>query len=134
MNQADHRLFKILRCAYRKLIGFIGQEYTNRNIIKGKAIDGYISGAEIFIDQNFNFQKDDQEYSATTQNDGSFSIEVDSLDLYQCLIDRPIIADVPIGAIDSTSGTVIEPYQMILPPISNLGSFSVVISPFTSLL
>ena len=51
------------------------------------------------------------------------------------LINRPIVAEVPVGAIDSTLGTVTEAYQMILPSISDSGgSETVVISPFTSLL
>ena len=36
----------------------------------GFAIDGYISGANIFIDQNFNFKQDDGEYTAVTKTDG----------------------------------------------------------------
>ena len=38
--------------------GFAGEEYAGTsNTISGEVIDGYISGAEIFIDQNFNFKK-----------------------------------------------------------------------------
>ena len=45
----------------------------------GYAIDGYISGANIFIDQNFNFKQDDGEFTAVTATDGSFTIETNSL-------------------------------------------------------
>ena len=37
------------------------------NTISGEAIDGYISGAEIFIDKNFNFKKDGDEYRQPIQ-------------------------------------------------------------------
>ena len=102
--------------------------------IEGKAVDGYISGATVFIDQNFNFIKDSGEYSALTNTDGGFAINIFDADLFQCLINRPIVADVPVGAEDSTLGTVSEAYQMILPSITDAGTTSVVISPFTSLL
>ena len=99
----------------------------------GKVIDGYVSGANIFIDQNFNFQKDAGEYSAITDSNGEFSISVDS-SIASCLKARPIIADVPVGAVDSTLGTVTQAYQMILPSINDTGSALIVISPFTNLL
>ena len=114
-------------------VGFAGEEYAGTsNFISGEAIDGYISGAEIFIDQNFNFKKDGHEYVATTAEDGSFTIDVIG-DAYECLVNRPIVANVPVGAIDSTTGEVTEAYQMILPSISDAGAAQVVISPFTTI-
>ena len=108
---------------------------TNVNdSFSGEVIDGYISGAEIFIDQNFNFIKDSGEYSTTTNTDGSFLINIDDTSLFECLKNRPIIANVPVGAVDSTLGEVTKAYQMILPSISDTGNSSIVVSPFTSLL
>lgn len=103
------------------------------NLFFGEVIDGYISGAEIFIDQNFNFKKDDGEFTATTLSDGTFIIDVDDSLLYECLENRPIVANVPVGAIDSTLGVVEQAYQMVLPSISDTGNETIVISPFTSL-
>jgi hypothetical protein len=99
----------------------------------GEVIDGYIFGAEIFIDQNFNFNKDEGEYSTSTLSDGSFVLNVEDTGLYECLENRPIIANVPVGAIDSSLGEVTQSYQMILPSISDTGNSRIVISPFTSL-
>jgi hypothetical protein len=108
---------------------------TNVNdSFSGEVIDGYISGAEIFIDQNFNFVKDSAEYSTTTNSDGSFLINIDDTSLFECLKNRPIVADVPLGAVDSTLGEVTNAYQMVLPSISDTGNSSIVVSPFTSLL
>ena len=108
---------------------------TNVNdSFSGEVIDGYISGAEIFIDQNFNLIKDSGEYSTTTNSDGSFLINIDDTSLFECLNNRPIVADVPVGAVDSTLGEVTKAYQMILPSISDTGNSSIVVSPFTSLL
>ena len=105
---------------------------VDAEIFSGKVIDGYVSGANIFIDQNFNFQQDAGEYSATTDSNGEFSISVDS-SIASCLKARPIIANVPVGAVDSTLGTVEQAYQMILPSINDTGASLIVISPFTSL-
>ena len=108
--------------------------YTQGKVINGEVIDGYISGANVFIDQNFNFIKDSGEVSANTFYDGSFKLRVLDDDLYSCLINRPIVANVPVGAVDSTLGTVTKAYQMILPSISDTGVNAIVISPFTSIL
>ena len=113
--------------------GWSDEEHVGAvNIVSGKAIDGYISGAEIFIDKNFNFKKDGDEYTATTDENGAFTIDVIG-DSYACLINRPIIANVPVGAVDSTLGEVTEAYQMILPSISDSGASTVVISPFSTI-
>ena len=50
------------------------------------------------------------------------------------MVERPIVAFVPVGAVDSTLGEVTQAYSMVLPSISDAGSDKVVISPFTSLL
>ena len=43
--------------------------------IKGIAVDGYVSGATIFIDQNNNYVLDTEEDSTSSDNDGTFSIK-----------------------------------------------------------
>ena len=103
-------------------------------LFSGTAIDGYISGANVFIDQNFNFKFDQGEYFATTGNNGEFAITVANNSEYQCLSNRPAIADVPVGAIDSSLGEVTQAYKMVLPSINDTGSNAIVISPFTNLL
>jgi len=100
----------------------------------GVTIDGYIQGAKVFIDQNFNFRRDDGELFAITGADGSFTISTNDSDLFNCLKSRPIVADVPAGAIDSTLGEVTKEFKMVLPSINDTGSSAIVISPFTSLL
>ena len=108
--------------------------YAGVNTIEGEVIDGYIDGANIYIDQNFNFVKDDGEIATTTLSDGSFKLSIYEGDNYECLVARPIVADVPVGAVDSTLGTVTQAYQMILPSISDAGTAAVVVSPFTTIL
>ena len=103
-------------------------------VFSGKTIDGYIQGARVFLDQNFNFRFDIGELSSVTNANGSFEISTNDIDLYNCVKSRPIVADVPIGAIDSTLGEVTKAYRMVLPSISDTGNSAIVISPFTSLL
>ena len=114
---------------------FIGTESVkdNRVLISGKTIDGYISGATVFVDVNFNQRLDAGEYSASTNTNGIFELAIDQNDL-SCINARPLVANVPVGAIDSTLGTVTKSYQMLLPSINDAGSNQIVVSPFTSLL
>ena len=44
----------------------------------GVTVDGYIRGADIFIDTNENFVADNNEFSTTSDNDGAFNIRYDS--------------------------------------------------------
>ena len=105
-------------------------------VFSGKVIDGYINGAEIFIDQNFNLTKDNGEFSATSDSNGAFNIDISDESLAACLQKRPIIAEVPVGAIDSSLGEVSSAYQMILPSIKDSidSNAAIYITPFTSLL
>ena len=44
-------------------------------LISGVTVDGYISGAEIFVDRNSNYINDSNEDSVTSDNNGAFSIK-----------------------------------------------------------
>lgn len=150
------------------------------NIMGGKAVDGYIEGAKIFIDENFNLKLDDGEIWGVTDASGSFLMDVPVQrllsmnlielkssgttpiyeykvdgttstqaqveDFFACLKKRPLVAEVPVGAIDSTQGIVEQEYEMILPYIPRLWDeisgenasdpdySSIIISPFSTLL
>ena len=109
-------------------------EFGNRYVFEGKTIDGYIAGAQVFIDENFNFKFDEGELSGVTDNEGNLKITLDDEARYACLVNRPIVANVNAGAIDLTSGVVNEPFEMVLPSIKDTGNDKIVISPFTNLL
>ena len=150
------------------------------NVIGGKAVDGYIDGAKVFIDENFNLKFDDGEIWGVTDASGSFlmngtvqrllsmnlieqkssgtnptydykvdgstSTQAQAEDFFACLKKRPLVAQVPAGAIDSTQGIVEQEYEMILPSIEGFwneisgegGSdpdySSIIISPFSNFL
>ena len=109
-------------------------EFGNRYEFNGKTIDGYVAGAQVFIDENFNFTYDAGELSGVTDNEGNLKITLDNESKYTCLINRPIVANVEAGAIDLSSGVITEPFQMVLPSIKDTGNDKIVISPFTNLL
>ena len=102
--------------------------------LSGKAIDGYLAGALVVIDQNYNLAFDAGEFASFTDAEGRFEINTGSdMSLYACLEQRPIVAIVPVGAVDATLGEVTQAYKMVLPSVKDAGSSSVVISPFTTL-
>ena len=102
--------------------------------MSGKVIDGYISGATVFLDLNFNGVKDTNEPSTVSVADGDFSFGLTDSEL-ECASYVPTVVDVPVGAVDAESGEVTEAYQMVLPPTFEpvSGSDSLNISPITSL-
>ena len=83
--------------------------------LKGTAIDGYIEGAHVYLDINYNKEWDIGEPNFFTDSDGKWSMLVDGR-FGGCEDYVPAVIDVPVGAIDSDYGEVTEAYQMIYPP------------------
>ncbi|MDW2076232.1 hypothetical protein R7Z42_14520 [Vibrio sp. 1863] len=85
--------------------------------ISGKVIDGYISGATVFLDLNFNGKLEDGEPNALTDENGNFDLEITET-LSECSQYVPTVTHVPVGAIDSDfPDTPIEKaYTMVAPP------------------
>ncbi|USD37120.1 hypothetical protein [Ferrimonas sp. SCSIO 43195] len=85
--------------------------------ISGKAIDGYISGATVYLDLNFNKRLDSNEPSAVTETQGEFDLSVPEI-YKQCAQYVPVVVDVPVGAIDSDfpDTPIEEAYSMVFPP------------------
>jgi len=89
--------------------------------ISGMAIDGYIVGATIFMDLNFNGAHDEGEPSAETieptEDNPSWVIEIPEIH-NDCGQYVPLITHVPVGAIDlDTPDTPIEEaYDLVIPP------------------
>ena len=108
-------------------------------ILPTAVIDGYVSGANVFVDMNWNLVQDDGEPSATenitSQTYDFLPSEFAAVNDFteSCAVNRPRIAEVPVGAEDSVRGTVTEAYTMVYFP-SALGSYEKVnVTPFTSL-
>lgn len=89
--------------------------------IKGMAIDGYIVGATIFMDLNFNGAHDDGEPSAVTveptEDNPSWIIEIPAVH-EDCGQYVPLITHVPVGAIDldDPDNPIAEAYDLVIPP------------------
>lgn len=83
--------------------------------MSGKAIDGYIQGATVYLDLNFNRQWNEGEPKTTTNDAGDYRLEL-PIDLQTCAQYAPLVVDVPVDAVDQDLGPVTEAYQMVLPP------------------
>lgn len=110
-------------------------------ILTTMVIDGYVEGANVFIDMNWNLTQDEgepsAEYDSNTQSyfftESQFSA-VNNFSTTNCSLNRPRIAEVPIGAYDSERGYVETAYTMsYYPPTYNQNSGRANVTPFTTL-
>lgn len=90
-----------------------GNSGANGNIY-GKAIDGYVEGATVYLDLNFNGIGDSNEPTVVTGVNGTFDLSVGEYGY--CADHAPLIVNVPVGAYDTDLGIVDKAYQMQAPP------------------
>ena len=109
------------------------------NLFKTLVIDGYVEGANVFVDFNFNLIQDEGEPSGTF-NSTTYEYEFDSTGFgaitnftETCGLNRPRVAQVPVGAIDSTRGVVNTAYTMMYFPHDG-GTSKANVTPFTTML
>lgn len=88
---------------------------STRNI-QGKAIDGYVKGATVGLDLNFNGKLDAGEPTTITGDNGAYILDIKSNQDASCADYVPTIVDVPVGAIDEDLGIVETAYTMTLAP------------------
>jgi hypothetical protein len=74
--------------------------------VSAKVIDGYIEGSNLYIDFNWNLQQDEGEPSAVDDGEGSYYFDSTTFDAIEnvsneCTERRLMIAEVPVGAVDS---------------------------------
>lgn len=112
----------------------------NEALVTTKVIDGYIQGANVYIDFNWNLQQDEGEPSAVDNGNGDYEFpykngEFDAINeiSFACAQQRIQVAEVPVGAVDADLGTVTEAFTMYFVPSSFANSGLVNISPFTGL-
>ena len=117
------------------IVILLGKNYDFGDVIKGRAIDGYVQGATVFLDVNGNGSLDDGEPSGVSGAGGRFEIALDE-EQAECKSLAPVVANVPLGAIDETLGEVTEAFQMALPPGTEEidSGQEVFITPLTSVL
>ena len=83
--------------------------------LPGKVIDGYIQGASVYLDINYNGIHDNDEPKVTSLASGSFELGVTEQQR-ACLAYAPVRVDVPVGAVDADLGVVTNAFSMVLPP------------------
>ena len=112
----------------------------NEPLVSAKVIDGYIQGANVYIDFNWNLQQDEGEPSAVDNGNGDYEFpygngEFGAIDdvSFACAQRRIQVAEVPVGAVDADLGTVTEAFTMYFVPSSFSSSGLINISPFTGL-
>ncbi|WP_019027530.1 hypothetical protein [Colwellia piezophila] len=89
---------------------------ANTISLTGKVIDGYVSGATVWLDLDGDGKFDQQtEPSVVSTESGNYSFEFTE-EQASCVPYSTMYVDVPVGAIDEDSGDVKEAYQMSFPP------------------
>ena len=116
---------------------------SSTRVLKTKVIDGYISGANIFIDLNWNLTQDTNEPSAYEDTENNeYYFEIDDFSsivdfTVECARDRPRVAEIPVGAVDSERGAVEDQYEMYFFPYygstGEQGEYRANVTPLTSL-
>ena len=98
--------------------------------LSGTVIDGYIKGAIVCLDTNSNQKCDGPSIDpqATTAADGSYSFTYTGN-----IAGMHVIAEVPVGAIDSDLGAITQPYSLLAPAEAESKSTPSVITPLTTL-
>lgn len=81
----------------------------------GKVIDGYVSGATVWLDINGNQLQDADEPSTLSKAAGTYQLELSEAQR-ACLPYATLYVDVPVGAVDEDSGPVKQAYQMAIAP------------------
>lgn len=101
--------------------------------VKGRVIDGYISGAFVFLDLDFDGAFSINEPSAISGTDGLFQFDLSEQEL-SCATYVPTVVNVPVGAVDEELGVVEAAFNLVLPPrFNSLTSASRLnVSPITS--
>lgn len=113
----------LVAVAVSLLISACGGGGGNVQTISGAVIDGYIKGAQVCLDVNANMACDTGEPNATTDADGSYSLEYAG-----STAGMHILAVVPAGAEDSDLGVIEKPFDLLTP-----ASAPEVVSPLTTL-
>lgn len=110
-----------------------GSNNNTASTVSGKIIDGYVVGATVFLDLNFNGVQDAGEPNAISGTLGSYKMSL-SESQRQCVGYAPLIVDVPVGAVDEDLGVVKEAYRISIPPrLNSISSTDIVnISPLTA--
>jgi hypothetical protein len=92
-----------------------------------RVIDGYIEGANVYIDFNWNLEQDEGEPSAEADEDGVYNYPYEDGEFaaiadvsIECAEKRIQVAEVPVGAIDADRGAIDEAFTMYFVPSNHV--------------
>ncbi len=100
-----------------------GSTSTPTTSISGKVADGYLVGATVFLDKNNNYQLDAGEPSATTDANGTYTLNMDPADVGK----YPIVAMATKGVtidMDNPNAPVTSSYMLSMPATAVSGTVS----------
>jgi len=107
--------------------GSDGGTTATSTTISGKVADGYLSGAEVFLDKNGNYQWDGGEAKTTTDGNGTYRMTVPTADAATC----PVVARAIAGVtIDNDTNTPVANNYVLCAPAGAAGF----ISPMSTLI
>lgn len=109
--------------------GTSSSDPTTDSTLSGVVVDGYLDGAEVFLDCNNNLERDFNENRVWTETDGSYSFE-SADNVSQCPVVALGIADQTFEHFDNGTSEILKD-NLTMVSMDN-GSYRVV-SPFTSL-
>ena len=121
------RLKNIVRCLSLSVILIIttacggGGDASTKKVVEPIpvptpiVIDGYVSGASVWLDLNGDKQHNNDEPITVSGDAGDYTLEL-SDDEKECLTYATLYVDIPVGAIDEDLGEVTQAYQMSKPP------------------
>lgn len=108
-----------------------GSTPATSTAVSGKVADGYLAGANVFLDKNGNYQLDIGEPSTTTDANGAYTLNVDPADVGK----YPIVAMATKGVtIDKDTGAAVtSSFVLSMPATATSGTVSSnFISPMSS--
>jgi hypothetical protein len=101
--------------------------------ISGTVADGYLAGANVFLDKNGNYQLDPGEPFTTTNANGAFTMNIDPADMGKYPVMAMAIAGQTIDK--DTNATVPNSYMLSMPAAAMSGSTnSNFISPLSTMI
>ncbi|MBW4054672.1 MAG: hypothetical protein HIU83_04605 [Proteobacteria bacterium] len=91
------------------------------NTISGKVADGYLSGAEVFLDKNGNYQWDSGEPKTTTDGNGAYNMTASAADAAM----YPMVVHAIAGVtIDKDTNTAVTNSYVLCAPAGSTGFIS----------
>ncbi len=108
-----------------------GSSSLSKSDITGQVADGYLSGAQVFLDKNLNYICDSGEPVTTTDSQGRYTLTVDPNDIGKYPVVAVAIAGQTID-LDNPTQKIAESYVLCIDKTALSGTVSNFISPVST--